>query len=228
VAVRQSNIMGLTHSRVRGITPTLSDEGSHQVLTHKYSKITHLEAEVRFYEVAFEKMNDLRESIHDVIFVVKGRNIYANRVVLAARSEYFQNMFDGEFKESRTPSPVVIEVDYASFQAFDGLITSFYTNKPIEKIEDNETILEMLSLCDRFNIRFIKDYLYCNLTWKITEEDRLIQILVDCFEWNVPFPELLESVQELYHNQNQKEQAQTETILAKNAKAYLAVVKKIE
>ncbi|CAG8465276.1 13762_t:CDS:2 [Ambispora leptoticha] len=43
------------------------------------------------------------KEIADVVFNVKGKKIYANAIILSARSEYFRSLFSREWAESTTP-----------------------------------------------------------------------------------------------------------------------------
>jgi hypothetical protein len=62
----------------------------------------------------------------DVMFVVDGRHVRLHRAILAARSEYFRNMFSNGFHES---SAAVITLSDITYPVFIALIRFLYTDQ---------------------------------------------------------------------------------------------------
>lgn len=91
-----------------------------------------------FYEFRFEPVlippptlvDDMKrlinnEDLSDIIFVVEGRNVYASKVHLAARSEHFCAMLYGGMRESLC---VKIEVKDVSYDVFLAMLEFLYTD----------------------------------------------------------------------------------------------------
>ncbi|VVC25376.1 Hypothetical protein CINCED_3A012742 [Cinara cedri] len=81
------------------------------------------------YEKCFSKFNEMRsnQQLCDVKLKTKnGDIIWAHKVVLAANSEYFNIMFNGQFKESRVAEIVIQQLDVFILNL---LIDFIYTSK---------------------------------------------------------------------------------------------------
>jgi len=88
----------------------------------------------------------------DVSFMVNGEHIYSHKVVLAGRCPYFQRMFEGNFKE-RDQGTFSI-TDGTSTESFLVMLEFLYTGDELVVQEDN--VVELLSLSDRFMIEDLK------------------------------------------------------------------------
>ena len=90
----------------------------------------------------------------DVIFVVKGEDIPAHRVLLAASSEYFCAMLDGDMKEGDSDR-IPIEGDITP-EAFRNILNFLYTGR-LEKVQV-VTLIELLHHADMYQIDDLKEY----------------------------------------------------------------------
>ena len=70
-------------------------------------------------------MNDTKHT--DVTFVVEGEQITGHRGLLAARSQYFQTLLGGPFREGQSGKP--IEIKDASASAFRAVLGYLYTDE---------------------------------------------------------------------------------------------------
>lgn len=84
----------------------------------------------------------------DVTFNVDGSKIFAHRVVLAARSEYFRALLYGGMRETNPETEIEIKDTTAS--AFDALLKYIYSGKIFLGDYKEETILELLSLAHKY------------------------------------------------------------------------------
>lgn len=84
----------------------------------------------------------------DVTFNVDGSKIFAHRVVLAARSEYFRALLYGGMRETNPETE--IEVKDTTASAFDALLKYVYSGKIFLSDYKEETILELLSLAHKY------------------------------------------------------------------------------
>lgn len=84
----------------------------------------------------------------DVTFNVDGSKIFAHRVVLAARSEYFRALLYGGMRETNPETEIEIKDTTAS--AFDALLKYIYSGKIFLGDYKEEMILELLSLAHKY------------------------------------------------------------------------------
>ncbi|EFP08816.1 hypothetical protein CRE_19766 [Caenorhabditis remanei] len=100
---------------------------------------------VSIYESKFAKSDKT-----DAILVVEGKKLHVNKALLSYHSDYFNTLFNGEFKEKSMPE---ISIDDVKFEDFATLL-SLVQAKPIcPKKENAEKILE---LADRFLLPTVK------------------------------------------------------------------------
>lgn len=116
-----------------------------------------------------EHINHLSENIgtlymsddySDVTLIVCGQRFNAHKVILAARSRYFQALLYGGMKES---SQSEIELKEPSLQAFKGLLRYIYTGHMSLANQKEEVILDILGLAHQYGFveleAAISDYL---------------------------------------------------------------------
>ncbi|CAO4364444.1 unnamed protein product [Caenorhabditis nigoni] len=90
-------------------------------------------------ELAFAKTEKT-----DGILVVEGKKLHVNKALLSYHSDYFNTLFNSDFREKSMPK---IEIKDVKFEDFATLL-SLVQKDPIEPTEDNaESILE---LAERF------------------------------------------------------------------------------
>merc|ERR1712107_436720 len=88
----------------------------------------------------------------DVTFMVNGERILAHRVILSARSQYFNIMFSSGFKEGAKKA--VIEVPDTTVEAFRALIRYLYT---AELALDSTNAIQVMQLAHLYDIRELYD-----------------------------------------------------------------------
>ena len=74
----------------------------------------------------------MREELSDVTFLVDGQHVYANKSLLAVRSEYFEAMLFGGMSESMTDDDEVrapIELRDISHSVFLKVLEYLYTGE---------------------------------------------------------------------------------------------------
>ena len=103
-------------------------------------------------------LNDLRRLMNnpnfsDVVFVVEGKEIHANRSILAVRSEYFEVMLYNGMRESVDNNSIHLEdVSYSAFRkVLDYLYTDTFSN--LNSITEG---IQLLILSERFMIDRLK------------------------------------------------------------------------
>eukprot|EP00698_Gefionella_okellyi_P003901 TRINITY_DN13614_c0_g1_i1.p1 TRINITY_DN13614_c0_g1~~TRINITY_DN13614_c0_g1_i1.p1 ORF type:complete len:489 (-),score=78.90 TRINITY_DN13614_c0_g1_i1:38-1504(-) len=88
-----------------------------------------------------------RQEHADVTFIVQGKPIYAHKVLLCARSEYFKSMFTVGMREARSAEVVIPDTRYETFLS---LIEFLYTDK--DEV-DLDGALELLRLANMYDVR---------------------------------------------------------------------------
>ncbi|KAF1754410.1 hypothetical protein GCK72_020971 [Caenorhabditis remanei] len=89
----------------------------------------------------------------DAILVVQGKKLHVNKTLLSCHSDYFNTLFNGEFKEK---SMSEIEIEDVDFEDFATLLSLIHP-KPITPTAINaERILE---LADRFLLPAATNYM---------------------------------------------------------------------
>lgn len=93
------------------------------------------------------------EQFSDVIFRVEGKVVFAHKVILCARSEYFRAMFREHTNESSTLNP--IELKDVDFEGFMSILHYLYTND-IQQGVPCEGLPDVCRVADRFNVDGLK------------------------------------------------------------------------
>ncbi|PIC14810.1 hypothetical protein B9Z55_026990 [Caenorhabditis nigoni] len=97
------------------------------------------------YETTFAQTNKT-----DAILVIDGKKLHVNKAILSYHSEYFNTLFNSDFKEKSMPE---IEIKDVKLEDFATLL-SLVQNNPIKcGADDAEKILE---LADRFQLPAVK------------------------------------------------------------------------
>ncbi|CAL2047105.1 unnamed protein product [Caenorhabditis brenneri] len=103
---------------------------------------------INIYEKTFAKCDKT-----DGILVIDGKKLHVNKAVLSYHSDFFNALFNSEFKEK---SMEEIEIKDVKFENFATLLSMIYLN-PIAPTEEN--VENILKLSDRFLIPCAKYYL---------------------------------------------------------------------
>jgi len=109
----------------------------------------------------------LNEEYSDVVLVIDDTKFYANKVILAARSDYFRALLYGGMRESTQPE---IELKDTPIPAFKHLLKYIYTGHISLASHKEELILEILSLAHQYGFveleSAISEYLKATLNIK--------------------------------------------------------------
>ncbi|CAL2047125.1 unnamed protein product [Caenorhabditis brenneri] len=104
--------------------------------------------ELSVYEKTFAK-----SSKTDAILVVDGKKLHVNKAILSYHSDYFNTLFNSDFKEKSMEEIEIKDVKYEEFATLLSLVHS----KPIKPTKENaENILE---LAERFLMPSVKQHL---------------------------------------------------------------------
>ncbi|CAL2047110.1 unnamed protein product [Caenorhabditis brenneri] len=129
-------------------------------------KMTETE-EPSVYEEAFAKSDKT-----DAILVVDGKKLHVNKALLSYHSDYFNVLFNSDFKER---SMEEIEIKDVNFEDF-ATVLSLVHRIPI-KYDDEQKYLEpLLELADRFQLPAVKRYFELSLTTSNHNWDILIEM----------------------------------------------------
>ncbi|XP_047306897.1 BTB/POZ domain-containing protein At2g04740 [Impatiens glandulifera] len=88
----------------------------------------------------------------DFVFYVQGSPIEAHRVILSARSPYFKNKFENEWKDRME---VRFSREKLSYQALYSLIHFFYSDRLEIAVEDMEDLVRICKVCKCESLRMI-------------------------------------------------------------------------
>uniref|UniRef100_A0A182YJG8 BTB domain-containing protein n=1 Tax=Anopheles stephensi TaxID=30069 RepID=A0A182YJG8_ANOST len=99
----------------------------------------------------------------DVTFIVESRRIPAHRVILAARSEYFQALLYGALMESMQDE-IVLNVQLKPFQC---LLQYIYSGSLSLDKMDQEELIDLVMLADQYGFGELKSAIGCWLCKKI-------------------------------------------------------------
>jgi hypothetical protein len=97
-------------------------------------------------------MLDLLESgmFKDLTVIVEGRKLMLHKVIVSARSEYFDVAFKSSFKENNES---IIEIKECSLEEFKHLCEHIYSDKmPIEF----DSVYDLMVMADRFRVPHLK------------------------------------------------------------------------
>ena len=101
----------------------------------------------------------------DLTIVVEGKKILLHKVVVAARSEYFDTILKSNFKEKNEST---IEIKECTFAIFKKLCEHIYSDKV--KIE-YDTIYSIMEMADRFGVTHLKERLQSAIMEYITADN---------------------------------------------------------
>ncbi|XP_010467029.1 PREDICTED: BTB/POZ domain-containing protein At2g04740-like isoform X2 [Camelina sativa] len=90
----------------------------------------------------------------DVMFFVQGRPIEAHRVILSARSPYFKQKFENEWKDRRE---VRFSKEKLSYPALCSLIHFFYSDRLEISVDDMEDLVRICKVCKCESLQKIID-----------------------------------------------------------------------
>ncbi|EFP13609.1 hypothetical protein CRE_09861 [Caenorhabditis remanei] len=117
------------------------------------------------YESTFAKSGTT-----DAILVVEGKKLHVNKAVLSFHSDYFNTLFNGEFKEKSMPE---IPIKDVKFEDFAATLSLLYPS-PIKPTDEN--VERLLEIDDRFLIPSVKYTL--ELYVKTSSKDKMDKIRI--------------------------------------------------
>uniref|UniRef100_A0A1I7UI53 BTB domain-containing protein n=1 Tax=Caenorhabditis tropicalis TaxID=1561998 RepID=A0A1I7UI53_9PELO len=109
------------------------------------------------YEATFVKSDKT-----DAILVVDGKKLHVNKALLSYHSDYFDALFNSEFKEKSMDEISIEEVKFEDF----AVVLSFVHKNPIrvpEYFTNVKKAEELLKLADRFDLPAATGYLECSI-----------------------------------------------------------------
>ncbi|CAL2047101.1 unnamed protein product [Caenorhabditis brenneri] len=116
--------------------------------------------EPSIYEKAFAKTDKT-----DAILVVQGKKLHVNKAFLSIHSDYFNTLFNSNFKEKSMEEIEIKDVDFEDFAAVLSLVHPYPIEPTVEKAKN------LLDLADQFFLPAAKRYLDFFLT--TTKIDRM-------------------------------------------------------
>uniref|UniRef100_A0A7N0TEN0 BTB domain-containing protein n=1 Tax=Kalanchoe fedtschenkoi TaxID=63787 RepID=A0A7N0TEN0_KALFE len=90
----------------------------------------------------------------DVVFYVQGRPIEAHRIILSARSPFFKNKFQTDWRDK---TEVRFAREKLSFSALYSLFHFFYSDRLDTSVEDMEDLVRICKVCKCESLRRILD-----------------------------------------------------------------------
>ncbi|CAL2047070.1 hypothetical protein CAEBREN_20376 [Caenorhabditis brenneri] len=119
--------------------------------------------------VVRETFSEPKEHITDVALIVEGKKVYVGKQSLAMHSKYFHTLFYSDFQEQGKQE---IELDGVKYEEFIDLLNLIY---PSTLIIDDDNVLHILKLADRFQVWFVVERCEKFLrSTKMPEVDKLI------------------------------------------------------
>mmetsp|Transcript_19665 Transcript_19665/g.25484 ORF Transcript_19665/g.25484 Transcript_19665/m.25484 type:complete len:699 (-) Transcript_19665:135-2231(-) len=114
--------------------------------------------------------------LSDVTFIVEGKQVYANRAILAVRSEYFLVMLNNGMRESMDKD-APIELEDVSYDIFMKVLEYLYTDDVLNtKCPTLAEALSLLVLSERFMLDRLK-----SLCEEIIRRDMVIENVIEIF-----------------------------------------------
>ena len=111
----------------------------------------------------------------DVTFNLKGKSIPAHKTILACRAFYFDALFSGGFKETKTDS---IELpSNTPWDAFCLMLRYIYTGKIEFDGISEDVLLELLDLSDLYRIEDLEEWVQTYLIKSILNCDNVSKVL---------------------------------------------------
>ncbi|EFP08787.1 hypothetical protein CRE_19769 [Caenorhabditis remanei] len=121
--------------------------------------------EISIYESTFAKSDKT-----DAILVVRGKKLHVNKGVLSYHSEYFDDLFNGEFKEKSMQEIPINDVKFEDFAA----TLSLLQHNPIKPTGENAE--RLLTIADRFLLPVVKPSV--ELVLITSDKDKLEKIRI--------------------------------------------------
>ncbi|KAK7505031.1 hypothetical protein BaRGS_00003601 [Batillaria attramentaria] len=126
----------------------------------------------------------------DVVFVVEGRKLYFNKMILGMCSPVFKTMFTSNFKEKEAEEVPLPDKKYRSMVAFLEQLHPVHSSTPITDI----TLAQILPLADEYQVeplrqrceQYIRTQVEMAGLGKALTEDQLLMYFWLCEEYRLP------------------------------------------
>ncbi|PIC14814.1 hypothetical protein B9Z55_026994 [Caenorhabditis nigoni] len=125
------------------------------------------------YEKAFAKTGKT-----DAILDVQGQKLHVNKTLLSCHSDYFNTLFNSDFKEKSMPEIEIKDVELEDFATLLSIIMPEALPLKIEKCE------KLLELSDRFLIPVAKRYVALFIAQSDMDKEKKL-ILADKFDSDI-------------------------------------------
>eukprot|EP00976_Prorocentrum_cordatum_P105932 1194356-Prorocentrum_minimum.AAC.3 len=117
--------------------------------------------------------SDMRDSFHDVCFVVEQQRVPAHRYILSARCAYFRTMLSDGFRESDSPEIPIHGTTCAAFQA---LLKYLYTDSTEVEVEE-EVLFDLARLSDQYQVERLFTHCMQTLAKGITHKHAVMRLI---------------------------------------------------
>lgn len=106
------------------------------------------------------------DNFKDVKFLIGKKEIWAHKIILAARNPVFKKMFVAGMKESQSNEAVITDVN---FDTFEEMIHFIYTGKVSPKF--SELAMELFEASHKYQIENLKKLCEMEISQNLSEEN---------------------------------------------------------
>ncbi|ORX76818.1 BTB-domain-containing protein [Anaeromyces robustus] len=100
----------------------------------------------------------------DVELIIEGKSIYAHKIILSARSNYFKAMFNSGMCESESSKITITDFKYSTIES---LIKFLYSVKT-EINDDLNELIELYRAADKYQLESLMNYIHQSICSRIT------------------------------------------------------------
>jgi len=100
----------------------------------------------------------------DVQLIIEGKSIYAHKIILSARSNYFKAMFNSGMCESESSKITITDFKYSTIES---LIKFLYYVKT-EINDDLSELIELYRAADKYQLESLMNYIHQSICSRIT------------------------------------------------------------
>jgi len=100
----------------------------------------------------------------DVQLIIEGKCIYAHKIILSARSNYFKAMFNSGMCESESSKITITDFKYSTIES---LIKFLYSVKT-EVNDDLNDLIDLYRAADKYQLESLMNYIHQSICSKIT------------------------------------------------------------
>jgi len=100
----------------------------------------------------------------DVQLIIEGKSIYAHKIILSARSNYFKAMFNSGMCESESSKITITDFKYSTIES---LIKFLYSVKT-EINDDLNELIELYRAADKYQLESLMSYIHQSICSRIT------------------------------------------------------------